>query len=458
MSIFGAMTNAVTGLRAQSFALENISDHIANSQTTGYKRVDTTFQDLVPDYPLSQQVGGSVIASSRGSNTVAGNYTSSAVSTNVALNGAGFFVVRDRADTQAGLPVFSQRDLYTRRGDFSLDKNGYLINGAGRYMVGTNLDATTGALTGSPGVLQFNGGYVPAVVSKKIDYKVNLPALPVTAAYDPTVAGSELLPTASATATVTGANDAAFERNTISGGNVTLYDGQGAPVTVQIRWGKLANGSTSPAAPDQWAMYYSNPAYDPNAATAATDTMWFSDSNTAANAFEFDSAGKLTKPTSGSLDMTNLKIDGTTPIKFDVSSGLTQFSDVSGQVKSSSVRQDGYPAGKFDGVTIESDGRIVASYSNGQTQALAQLEVARFNAPNALKRRDGSTFEETLESGQPLYGLNGGSILGAQLESSNTDIAEEFSKMIITQQAYSANTRVVTTSQQMLQDAINIIR
>ena len=98
-----------------------------------------------------------------------------------------------------------------------------------------------------------------------------------------------------------------------------------------------------------------------------------------------------------------------------MSSGLTQFSDVSGQVKSSSVRQDGCPAGKFDGITIESDGRVVASYSNGQTQALAQLEVARFNSPNSLKRKDGSTFEETLDPGQPLYGLSGGSILGAQL-------------------------------------------
>ena len=68
-----------------------------------------------------------MIAQSRGSNTIAGNYTSSAVSTNVALNGAGFFVVRDRASTQSGLPVFSQRDLYTRRGDFTLDKNGYLV-------------------------------------------------------------------------------------------------------------------------------------------------------------------------------------------------------------------------------------------------------------------------------------------------------------------------------------------
>jgi flagellar hook protein FlgE len=75
-----------------------------------------------------------------------------------------------------------------------------------------------------------------------------------------------------------------------------------------------------------------------------------------------------------------------------------------------------------------------------------------------LKRRDGGTFEETLESGQPVYGLNGANIMSAQLEGSNTDIAEEFSKMIITQQAYSANTRVVSTAQQMLQDAINIIR
>ena len=155
MSIFGAMTNAVTGLRAQSFALENISDNIANSQTTGYKRVDTSFQDLVPDYPLTQQVGGSVIASRAGTNTVAGQLHNTRRPPTWPSTAPASSWCATAPTPPAGLPIFSQRDLYTRRGDFSLDKNGFLVNGAGRYMVGTNLDRPPARLTGSPGVLQF---------------------------------------------------------------------------------------------------------------------------------------------------------------------------------------------------------------------------------------------------------------------------------------------------------------
>ena len=86
------------------------------------------------------------------------------------------------------------------------------------------------------------------------------------------------------------------------------------------------------------------------------------------------------------------------------------------------------------------------------------MAIAQFAADNSLKRLDGGTFEQTLESGEPIYSVNGTGFIAGSLEGSNTDIAQEFSKMIITQQAYSANTRVVSTAQQMLQDAINIIR
>jgi flagellar hook protein FlgE len=135
--------------------------------------------------------------------------------------------------------------------------------------------------------------------------------------------------------------------------------------------------------------------------------------------------------------------------------GATQFG---ASFATTEITQDGYGTGRLSGFTADDSGVLVGRYSNGQTKTLAQLAVAQFNAANMLKRRDGGTFEETLESGLPVYELNGANIMSGQLEGSNTDIAEEFSKMIITQQAYSANTRVVTTAQQMLQDAINIIR
>ena len=109
-------------------------------------------------------------------------------------------------------------------------------------------------------------------------------------------------------------------------------------------------------------------------------------------------------------------------------------------------------------MSVTSDGRISGSYTNGRVVPVAQISIAQFNADNALRRRDGGVYEQTLESGLPIIGLNGSSIIGGNIEGSNTDIAEEFSKMIVTQQAYSANTRVVSTAQQMLSDVLNMVR
>ncbi len=141
MGLFGALTTAVTGLRAQSFALENVSGNIANSQTIGFKRVDTSFQDLIPDDIPSRQKAGNVMASSRATNTVQGDVQNAAVGTFMAVNGDGFFVVVAKPSSLVdGRPVFSGTNLYTRRGDFQPDKNGYLVNGAGYYLLGINVD------------------------------------------------------------------------------------------------------------------------------------------------------------------------------------------------------------------------------------------------------------------------------------------------------------------------------
>src|ERR1700757_2077422 len=107
MGIFGALTTAVTGLRAQSFALENVSGNIANSQTTAFKRIDTSFEDLIPDGDPSRQLAGSVVANSRATNNVQGDLQTSTVGTYMAVNGDGFFVVQKPSSVVDGRPVFS---------------------------------------------------------------------------------------------------------------------------------------------------------------------------------------------------------------------------------------------------------------------------------------------------------------------------------------------------------------
>jgi flagellar hook protein FlgE len=157
MGIFDALTTAVAGLQAQSFALQNISGNIANSQTTGYKETDTSFEDLVSDAALGQQTANGVIAGSRSTNTVQGTIQSTAVSTDMAINGNGWFVVSKPIGTADNQPVFSGINNYTRAGDFQLNSNGNLVNGAGYYLMGLPLDPQTGnPLGSSPQVLKFH--------------------------------------------------------------------------------------------------------------------------------------------------------------------------------------------------------------------------------------------------------------------------------------------------------------
>ena len=194
MGIFGALTTAVTGLRAQSFALENISGNIANSQTTAFKREDTSFVDLIPDNPPSKQLSGTVAAYARATNTVQGDFQAASIGTFMAINGDGFFVVQKPSSFTDGRPTFDGSDLYTRRGDFQTDKDGFLVNGAGYYLMGIPVDAKTGNLSGSvPQLLKFQNDFLPAQPTTQIQYRANLAAYPLTTAHDSSVPGSELL-------------------------------------------------------------------------------------------------------------------------------------------------------------------------------------------------------------------------------------------------------------------------
>ncbi len=179
MGIFDALTSAVAGLQAQSFALQNISGNIANSQTTAYKETDTSFQDLVSAAAVGQQTSGGVFASSVSTNTVQGTIQSESVSTDMAINGDGYFVVAQPTGFTDNAPDFNSANFYTRRGDFQTNQNGYLVNGAGYYLMGVPVNPSTGNPEGSvPQVLQFNNNFVPAQQTTQIQYQANLPSTP----------------------------------------------------------------------------------------------------------------------------------------------------------------------------------------------------------------------------------------------------------------------------------------
>src|SRR6201995_626546 len=182
MGIFDALNTAVGGLQAQSFALQNISGNIANSSTTGYKGIDTSFEDLIPDSTTpSRQVAGGVTAFAQQTITTQGTVSASTVATNMAINGDGFFSVQAATGVVDNVPVFSGVTDYTRRGDFQVNANGNLVNGAGYYLMGVAVDPKTGNPTGNvPTVLQFQNNFIPAQATTALTYAANLPTTPKT--------------------------------------------------------------------------------------------------------------------------------------------------------------------------------------------------------------------------------------------------------------------------------------
>jgi flagellar hook protein FlgE len=615
MGIFGALTTSVAGLRANSYALENISGNIANSQTTAFKRIDTSFMDLIPDTGNSSQLAGSVTAGSRSTNSIAGSVTSSSVATYMAINGDGFFAVQKPGSVSDSTPVFDGVNKYTRRGDFTLDKNGYLVNGAGYYLQGVKIDPSTGNPSGStPEVLRFQNDFLPSQPTTKIDYRANLASYPLTTKHNTAVVGSELLRSAdfvsnprplgtpatpfgntattgnartnfetpavaisagtsllSATGTdslpagfiagdtmtlkvtnagvtttktisfynggaapapvtdttfidlsaagstvgsllstidgltgtmtpstisgtgaitlntgtandfaltsssangfgslgfsgtvtalrtgggtagtgvVIGSDNQTFLDESISGGAATAYDGNGAPVSLQFRWAKVASATTGGT--DTWNLFYQT-----NPAATGSAVAW----QNVGTDFKFGTDGQM-QPVIGQITLAGLTVSGVSLGNVTMAfgtGGLTQFADTNGNAQVNQLQQDGYAAGQLQSVSVSNEGRVVGSYSNGRNIDLAEVSVATFNGADFLKRIDGGAFEVTNESGEPLYG-KGGSISGASLESSNTDIADEFTKLIVTQQAYSANTKVITTANTMVQDLLNVMR
>jgi len=192
MGIFDALNTSVGGLQAQSFALQNISGNIANASTTGYKGIGTIFEDLIPNATTpNKQTAGGVTALSQQTISTQGTVSTTTVGTNMAINGDGFFSVQKPTSVTDNVPVFGGVTAYTRRGDFQVNANGNLVNGAGYYLMGVDVDPKTGNPTGNvPHVLQFQNNFIPAQATTKITYAANLPTKPSTVASSTAASGS----------------------------------------------------------------------------------------------------------------------------------------------------------------------------------------------------------------------------------------------------------------------------
>jgi flagellar hook protein FlgE len=242
-----------------------------------------------------------------------------------------------------------------------------------------------------------------------------------------------------------------FTNETISGGAITGYNSAGTPVNVQLRWAKTDSSSLGVGHQDTWNLFYQT---DPTA--TGTQVGWV---NVGTN-FVFNSDGSLSSPAGAGVTIQGLTVSGQSlgNVTFNLGSGgLTQFASTGGTATINTITQNGYAAGQLQSVAINNNGLVVGTFSNGQNIDLASVTLSHFNGTNYLKALDGGAYAVTDGSGPAIAGASG-SISGSSLEGSNTDIADEFTKLIVTQQAYSANTKVITTANDMVQSLLSVIR
>ena len=233
---------------------------------------------------------------------------------------------------------------------------------------------------------------------------------------------------------------------------VNNFTGSGSPDASLLGYvaaaSATASGSNANAGSDTWNLFYQS-----DSSATGSQVAW---TNVGTN-FTFDSTGNLS-PSVSSVPLTGVTIDGTVLGNIAIKlNGLTQFATSTGSATVTSLNQDGYPPGQLQSITISKEGRIAGSFTNGKNVDLAQIPLYSFASPNNLKSLDGGAFAITGDSGPALMGASG-QLVGAALEGSNADIADQFTKLIVTQQAYSANTGVITTANQMSQDMLNMLR
>lgn len=242
-----------------------------------------------------------------------------------------------------------------------------------------------------------------------------------------------------------------FTNESISGGAVTAYDATGTPVNLQLRWAKVDSSSLGSPHVDTWNLFY-----QANSSATGTQTAWIN----AGTDFKFSKSGALTSPTGSTIMLNGVSVDGQAlgNLSFNFGSGgLTQYASTGGTATINNIFQNGYAAGQLQSIAVNNSGLVVGTFSNGQNLNLAAVSLSHFNGTNYLKALDGGAYAATDESGVAIAGATG-TINGSALEGSNTDIADEFTKLIVTQQAYSANTKVITTANSMVQDLLNVLR
>ena len=456
MSIYGAMYSGVSGLKAQSNAMGVISDNISNVNTVGYKGSHASFETLVTQATTkTTYTPGGVGSKPIQGVDIQGLLQGTSNATDLAISGNGMFVVNEAAEPDVGDDM-----MFTRAGEFRPDENGNLRNSAGFYLQGWEINddgelpAGQQAIDSVETVNVSNLNGLPRATNE-MSIGANLPtdaavAPAVAAPYDPT----DIAATPPGTPVQQlNAFDDIYESS------ATIFDSLGNSHNLTFRFYKT-QAYAGAGTPAQWRV----DAYSP---TLNLDGGGMGQATQLGGPIEFDGNGFPAADLSG-LTLNNVDPENgadAQDIAIDMGelgapNGLTNFStNFSGFTE---LNQNGLKFGNFTGVNVDEQGVVTAVFDNGRRKDIYQLPIAMFSNFNGLEEQSGNAYLQTGESGNLLLneaGVGGaGSVAPSALEQSTVDLAEEFTKMITTQRAYSASTKVITTSDEMLQELTQAIR
>jgi flagellar hook protein FlgE len=463
--INSALLSGVTGLSANSAALASISDDIANVNTIGYKANVTEFSDLVTQAAGSGYFAGGVQAISTQNVAEQGVLQASSTPTNMAISGQGFFVTSQNA----GSPGTSNAALFTRAGAFTANNQGYLVNAAGLYLQGWQADALLSPIN----VNSISSIPVPTTLVS-IDANIQS-STPVSQAVKD-IGSTTATDGYSATSTTT--SMAAYNATTGVGTKpdftmqVPVSNSQGGTQTIQIDFLKSET-------PNQWyaevvgvpASSITNSGGVPGQISSGVVAFNSTGQLNLAATTLFGSAGatSLTFGASNAAAPTGSEVNWATSaglsgqtVNFDLASATSGLTQNDGPSAVSSINANGTPSGSLTSVEVDASGDITAVFGNGVTRKIAQVAIATFSDPGGLTSVSGDAYQASQASGTfnlKTAGVAGaGTVQASNLESSTVDLSQEFTNMIITQRAYSASSKIITTADSMLQDLISIIR
>ncbi|MCF7998893.1 MAG: flagellar hook protein FlgE [Methylovulum sp.] len=421
-----SFSTALSGLNAAANNLAVTGNNIANANTTGFKKSRSEFVDMYATSMAgisSLQAGTGVRIAEVAQQFNQGNRESTENNLDMAISGEGFF-------TLAKDPTNPKPDLYTRAGAFMVDKEGYIVNSQGQFLLAYGSK-------GTPDRISLNTGTSKPVATSKIELSLNLKAdspIPSEPTFSPTDPNSYTYQTPT-----------------------TIYDSLGASHKLTTYFVKSSTGDGS------WSAHHyitDDPSNPVSIDTGADNTTSPPTIGTPAT-LSFDSTGKLSSTSTGKeiINLAKYKIPGGAAAEIEIEMNYSNATSLASDFNVDSLKQNGLAAGELTGINIDPAGVISAKFSNGQLTPLGQVVLTRFINPQGLTKVGDTNWAQSISSGTALTGTAGvgrfGAVLSSALEQSNVDLSTQLTNLIIAQQAYQANAQTISTENQIMQTLLN---